>query len=77
MKKFKTLVMAVALAMSAFAANAADGIQTIAPYDVDFNTSFSTSGTFVVSKGWSFAKFGSSNVTFTYRPSFVSAGLSG
>lgn len=70
MKKFKTLVMAVALAMSAFAANAADGIQTIAPYDVDFNTSFSTSGTFVVSKGWSFAKLGSSNVTFTYKSSY-------
>ncbi|MBQ0119955.1 MAG: hypothetical protein KBT13_02380, partial [Bacteroidales bacterium] len=70
MKILSTIVMAAALAMGAATANAADGIQTIAPYDVDFNTSFSTSGTWSVSKGWSFAKLGSSNVTFTYRSSY-------
>ena len=70
MKKFSTFLMAAALTMGAFTATAADGYKTIAPYDVDFNTSFSTSGTWSVSKGWSFAKLGSSNVTFTYRSNY-------
>lgn len=70
MKKFSTFLMAAALMLGIATANAADGYKTIAPYDVDFNTSFSTSGTWSVSKGWSFAKLGSSNVTFTYRSTY-------
>ncbi len=68
MKIFSTIVMAAALAMGAATANAADGIQTIANYTEDFNTSFVTSSTpFSVSRGWTSAKLASYNTTFTYK----------
>ena len=68
MKKFSTFLMAAALSMGAATAYAADGIQTIADYTEDFNTSFATNTTpFSVSKGWSSAKLASYNTTFTYK----------
>ena len=67
MKQFKHFMMAVALFFGVATANAADGIQTVAPYSVDFNTTISTSGTWTVAKGWAHLKNGTSAPSYNYR----------
>ncbi|MDO4510636.1 MAG: carboxypeptidase regulatory-like domain-containing protein [Bacteroidales bacterium] len=66
MKVFKHFVLAAALA-TCVGASAQDGVQTISPYSVDFETSVTTSGNFAVSKGW--GRIGTSTSLYSYRTS--------
>lgn len=67
MKKIKTFIMAVALAMGFATANAADGVRVIDNYSVDFNTTIegSRSSGWIVSKGWG-RMASTSNSPYTY-----------
>ena len=64
MKLFKHFILAATLACT-LGASAQDGVQTISPYSVDFETTVSTSGDFAVAKGW--GRTGTSSSVFSYR----------
>lgn len=64
MKLFKHFILAATLACT-LGASAQDGVQTISPYSVDFETTMSTSGDFAVAKGW--GRTGTSSSVFSYR----------
>lgn len=64
MKRFKHFILAATLTCT-LGASAQDGVQTISPYSVDFETTVSTSDNFAVAKGW--GRTGTSSSVFSYR----------